>query len=215
MAPEIVRYRRATRILHWVHTGAFTVLLLTGIILFRPPIEALRETIWIRVIHRIAATVFIIAPLWYLVTNWSAALTGIKRAFTWGKDDVVWWRAMPRFYIMGKKEAIPPQGFLNSGQKLWWLMTIFLGVIFSVTGIIMGFFKTTASPDLLKWSIFFHDLAFVTGGVMVLVHLYLAVFHPFMPEAWQAMAGGKVSIDYARESHRKWYEEITRGGERK
>ncbi len=212
---EIVRYRRATRILHWVHTGAFTALLLTGIILFRPPLEALRETIWIRVVHRAVAAVFIIAPVLYLATNWSAAWTGIKRAFTWGKDDLLWWRAMPRFYLTGKKGTIPPQGFLNGGQKLWWLLTIVLWVIFAVTGIIMAFFKTTAPPDLLKWSIFLHDLSFVTGGVMFLVHLYLAVFHPFMPEAWKAMAGGRVSLDYARESHRKWYEEITKEGEQK
>ena len=214
MAQEVERYRKPTRILHWVHTSAFIVLFFTGLIIFLPaPVSQLAIGGWTRIIHRIAAVIFTIVPLWYLVTNWKASIKSIKEAFTWGAEDIGWLEAAPRYYFLNDEKSMPPQGHMNTGQKMWWFMVLVFGVVFVLTGIVMWGLKTIAPPALIQWSVFIHDVAFIATGAMLFVHIYLSVLHPLMTEAWGSMARGKVSADYAKSHHAKWYEEISRGEE--
>jgi len=208
MPKEVVKYRRPTRILHWIHAGSFVTLFLTGLILFIPGLSILAQDGWTRLLHRIVALVFVVIPLIYLFTNWEASLKKIKEAFQWGSEDIDWLQAAPRYYFLGDEKAMPPQGAMNSGQKLWWLMTVVFSLVFVITGFIMVFFKTIAPAPLLQWSVFFHDIAFIATGAMLFLHIYLGVFHPLMRGAWDAMARGKVSVEYARSHHAKWYEEV-------
>ena len=214
MPQEVERYKKQTRILHWVHTGAFLTLFLTGLILFLPaPVSLLAVGSWTRLIHRIAAAVFIVAPAIYIPMNWKSTLHGIKEAFNWGVDDIAWLQAAPRYYFLGDEKTMPPQPHMNTGQKMWWLMVIVFGVLFVITGVIMWAFKTTAPTALIQWSIFIHDIAFIATGAMLFVHIYLGVLHPLMVGAWGSMARGKVSAEYAKSHHGKWYEEIAKGKE--
>ena len=215
MEQEIERYRKPTRILHWVIAGAFTVLFLTGLILFIPSLGILAQDSWTRVLHRVAAGLFVVAPLIYMSLNWKATLRGVKDAFTWGAEDMGWVIAAPRYYFLGEEEAMPPQDHMNTGQKLWWLMVIVSGIVFFITGLIMWAFKTVASPGLLQWALFIHDVAFIVTGSMFFVHIYLSVIHPLMRPlrtgAWSSMARGKVSVDYAKSHHAKWYDRVSKG----
>jgi len=213
MQHEVERYRKPTRILHWIHSGSFVFLFLTGLVLFLPPLAFLAEDSWTRVIHRIAAVIFVVIPLWYLITNWKASWKSIREAFTWGAEDLGWLKAAPFYYFLGDDKAMPPQGHMNSGQKLWWVMVIIFGVIFVITGLILWAFKAIAPAGLLQWTVFIHDVAFITTGAMFFVHIYLSVLHPLMTEAWGSMARGKVSAEYAKSHHGKWYEEISKGTE--
>ena len=217
MAQEVERYRKPTRILHWVHLSAFVVLFLTGLILFIPPLGALAQDSWTRVLHRIAAVVFVVAPLIYMFTNWKATWHGVKDAFTWGAEDIGWLQAAPRYYFLCDERAMPPQEHMNTGQKMWWFMVIVFGVVFVITGAIMWFVKTAASPALLQWMVFIHDVAFIATGAMLFVHIYLSVAHPLMRPLktgpWNSMmTGGTVSVDYAKSHHGKWYEKVAKGG---
>ena len=212
MAQEIERYRKPTRVLHWVHAGAFVVLFLTGLILFLPPLATLAQDGWTRLIHRIAAVAFIVVPLIYAPMNWKATLKGIKGAFTWGADDIGWLMAAPRYYMLCDEKAMPPQDHMNTGQKMWWFMVIVFGVAFVITGAIMWFAKTTAPAALLQWMVFIHDVAFIATGAMLFVHMYMA-FHPLMHGSWGSMARGKVSVEYAKAHHAKWYEEVIKAKE--
>lgn len=215
MEQEVERYRRPTRILHWVHGGAFVILFLTGLVLFIPPLGALAQDSWTRILHRIAAAVFVIAPLIYLPMNWKATLNGISEAFIWRSDDLGWLKAAPQYYFLCDEKAMPPQGHMNAGQKMWWFLVIVFGLIFVITGAIMWFAKITAPPALLQWMVFAHDVAFIAVGVMFFVHLYMSVVHPLVRPlgtgAWSSMARGKVSVEYAKSHHGKWYQEITGG----
>jgi len=210
---QIEKYRKPIRILHWIHSGAFVLLFLTGLILFIPGLSALAEDGWTRVIHRIGAVIFIVIPIIYLVINPAAVGRGLKKAFTWSSDDMGWLKAAPGYYFLGKETDMPPQDEMNTGQKMWWLMTIVFGVIFVITGLVMWFAKTTAAPGVLQWMTFVHDVAFIVTGAMFLLHIYLGVFHPMMTEAWSSMVGGKVSTEYAKKHHARWYAEVSKGKE--
>ena len=207
MEQEVERYRKPTRILHWVYAGAFVILFLTGLVLFIPQLGFLAQDSWSRVIHRIAAVVFIVAPLIYIPMNLKVTLRGIKDAFSWGREDIGWLKAAPRYYFLADEKEMPPQEHMNTGQKMWWFMVIVCGLIFVITGLIMWVFKTVAPAALLQWMIFVHDVAFIATGCMFFVHIYLSVAHPLMcplrTGAWNSMARGKVSVEYAKSHHGK------------
>ncbi len=212
MEREVERYGKTTRVLHWTIAASFTVLLLTGLILLLPaPIAALARDSWTRVFHRLFAVVYIIAPALYLITNWKKAIAGTKEAFRWGTDDIGWLKAAPRYYFLSDEESMPPQGHMNTGQKLWWLMVIVLGAVLVVSGLVMWLLKTVAPAGLLQWMVFAHDVAFIASGSMFLVHLHLSVVHPLMRPwrqgAMSSMTRGKVSAEYARSHHARWYHE--------
>lgn len=216
MEQRVERYRKPTRILHWIHTSAFIILFLTGLVLFIPALGGLAQDSWTRLLHRIAALVFAVAPIIYASMNWKTTLEGIKDAFKWGAEDMGWLAAAPRYYFLCDEEAMPPQDHMNTGQKLWWLMVLIFGGLFILTGLIMWAFKTVAPQWLLQWSVFLHDLSFIATGTMLFVHIYLSVIHPLMRPtstgAWSSMARGSVSVEYAKSHHRKWYERIAKSG---
>ena len=213
MQAEIEKYRKPTRILHWVHLVSFCVLFLTGLVLFIPQLGFLAQDSWTRIIHRIGAAVFVVAPLIYIPLNWRATKKGISDAFTWGAADISWLKAAPAYYFTGDEKGMPPQGHMNTGQKLWWFIVLVSGAVFVLTGIIMWFFKTIAPSALLQWMVFLHDIAFIVSGAMLFLHIYLGVIHPLMTESWKAITKGTLSADYARKHHAKWYDEATKGKE--
>lgn len=202
----VEKYSKATRILHNVHTVAFIVLFLTGLVLFIPQLGFLAQGSWTRILHRIAAVIFIVAPLIYLILKPKAAIEALKDAFTWGKEDIGWLRAAPRYYFLSDEEGMPPQGHMNTGQKLWWFIVVVFGALFILTGLVMWLLKTIAPAAVLQWMVFVHDVAFIVTGAMLFVHIYLGVIHPMMTEAWRAISKGVVSTDYAKSHHGLWYD---------
>lgn len=213
----IERYNKQTRILHWVHTTSFIMLFLTGLILYTPLFASLAQDGWTRYIHRIFAVVFVITPLIYAIVNPKSALKGVSEALKWGLKDLGWLMAAPRYYFLNDEKAMPPQGHMNTGQKMWWFIVLGCSFIFIVTGIIMWFAKTLAPSVVMQWSIFVHDIAFIITGAMLLLHIYLSAIHPLMRPlktgSWSSMSKGKVSAEYAMSHHRKWYDEVTKGKE--
>jgi formate dehydrogenase subunit gamma len=191
----IERYRTPTRVLHWVHAGAFTVLFLTGLILYLSPLAFLAEDSWTRIIHRVAAFIFIIAPLIYIPLNWKSTVRGLADAFKWGVDDLGWAMAAPRYYFLADEKAMPPQGHMNTGQKMWWLMVVVFSAVFVITGLIMWAAKTTA-PAASCNERFYHDISFIVAPCFRSYFLSVAhpLMHPMRTRAWSSMA----SVRYRR-----------------
>ncbi len=213
-APEVERYRKPTRILHWVCASAFIVLLFTSILFVIPNLRDWARDGWPYVLHLVAGVILVVAPLIYITLNWKTTLRGLKYALTWGKEDLDWLRAAPQYYYLGNEQAMPPQGYLNTIQKMWLLLVIVSGPVFAISGLIMWAFKTIAPAELLQFMTFIHDIAFITTGTMFFVHIYMSVMHPMVRPlktgAWNAMTRGKVSVEYAKSHHGKWYQEISR-----
>lgn len=203
----VEKYSKAGRVLHHTHTLAFIVLFLTGLVLFIPQLSFLAEDSWTRIVHRVAAAIFILAPLTYFILRPKAAIHAIKQAFVWGKDDIGWLKAAPRYYFLSDEEGMPPQGEMNTGQKLWWFIVVVFSALFIITGLAMAVLKDIAPAELFQWMVFVHDVSFIVTGAMLFVHIYLGVIHPLMTEAWKAISKGVVSAEYAKSHHRLWYDE--------
>src|SRR4030043_1534590 len=95
---EVEKYRKPIRIIHWIHTGAFVLLFLTGLVLFIPGLGFLAEDSWTRLIHRIGAAIFIIAPIIYIILDPKSVGRGLKQAFSWSSEDIGWLKAAPPLY---------------------------------------------------------------------------------------------------------------------
>jgi formate dehydrogenase subunit gamma len=207
----VERFKKRTVWFHWVNTLAFVVLLVTGMFLFFPGLGIVAQDSVTRVMHRIAAAVFVIAPVIYFFTNPKMSLHFIKETLTWGKDDFNWLKAAPDYYFGGDESKMPPQGHVNTGQKMWQVVVIGTFVIFVATGTIMWFFKGDVSSNVFQWCLVIHDLAFIVGITMLLVHIYLGAIHPRMNESFRSMLDGKISAHYAKHHYGKWYDSITSG----
>ncbi|MBN2462309.1 MAG: cytochrome b/b6 domain-containing protein [Dehalococcoidia bacterium] len=210
---EVERFKKRTVWFHWIHTTAFIALIVTGAILFFPGIGAPAAGGVTRVIHRIAVVIFVVAPVVYCFLNPKMVVHFIKETLTWGKDDIEWAQAAPIYYFGGAEEKMPPQGHVNTGQKMWQVIVLGTGVLFLVSGFVMWFLKDIVSPGIFQWSVIIHDVAFLLAFLMLLVHIYLGVIHPRMTESLRSMWDGKISEKYARSHYGKWYEEIPKSEE--
>ena len=209
-ARTVERFKKRTIWFHWIHTTAFLVLLVTGAILFLPGLGGPAAGGITRFIHRIAVVFFVGAPIVYFIISPKMSWHFIKETLSWGKDDIQWISRAPDYYLGGDEEKMPPQGHVNTGQKMWQLVVLGTGILFVVTGILMWFFKDTLSPAVFEWSVIVHDIAFIVALLMVLVHVYLGIIHPRMTESLRSMWDGKISRTYARSHYGKWYDGVAR-----
>jgi len=207
---EVERYSAAGRWLHWVHSGAFLILVITGVFFFVPWFGDAGIAGVSRFFHRIGAIIFIVAPLLMALASPKKAIEFIKENITWGKDDIAWVKAAPDYYFGGDERKMLPQGRVNTGQKLYGVTVLGGSVAFLVTGIMMWFFRGEVSPTAFQWAVFVHDAAFIAVFSFFLVHTYLSALHPRMTESLRSMIGGKVSVHYAQSHYGKWYAEITK-----
>jgi len=205
----VQRYSRSARWFHWLIAVVFLELVLSGLLIFLQWFGFPTVGPWIRIVHRIGAGILVAAPVIYALVNRRGAWYFVKEAFTWGKEDLGWMKAAPSYYFGGDPRLMPPQGYINTGMKLYRLAVLFGGVVFVITGFIMWFLKGIVSPAVFEWCLILHDFSFIVAICVFFLHFQLGVFHPRMDESILSMVDGKVSGVYARSHHRKWYEEIS------
>jgi len=204
----VERYTTKARWFHWLIVVVFLELVLSGIIIYIPWLSSGMFGTWIRLIHRIGAVILVGAPAIFMLFNWRNTWYFIKEAFTWGVEDLEWMKAAPGYYFGGDPRMMPPQGYINTGMKLYRLTILCGGAVFVITGFIMWFLRGIVSATIFQWCVIIHDIAFIVAIGMFLVHVQLGIFHPRMDESLLSMVDGKVSGVYAKSHHGKWYDEI-------
>ena len=204
----VERYTPSARWFHWLYAAVFLELVLSGLLIFLPWFGFTMVGTWIRLIHRIGAVIMVAAPVIFTLVSRRRAWYFVKEAFTWQKEDLDWIKAAPGYYFGGDPRMMPPQGYINTGMKLYRLAILFGGVVFVITGFIMWFLKGIVSPVVFQWSLFVHDFTFIIAICMFFLHFQLGVFHPRMDESLLSMVDGKVSGLYAKSHHGLWYNKI-------
>jgi len=203
----IPKYTFVERLLHWVHTASFLPLMATGLVLYLPSLMPLAQGeagMWMRLVHRLAAVLFIGEPLVYGILQ-PLRLWMHTKEFGFDRDDLGWVRNAFGYYVMGKHDDMPPQGRFNTGEKMNGMVMIVSWWLFVITGLIMWFGKGIVPAELFRWMVVLHDVTMIVAVCMFLVHLYLAVAHPLMWAALVSMRFGVTSASYAAEHHAKWY----------
>lgn len=206
----VERFKVRTCVFHWIHTTAFLVLIITGAIILFPGIGGLAAGGATRVIHRIFAVIFVVGPFIYFPFNPKESLHFIKESLIgYGREDIGWMKASADYYFGGDEDKMPPQGHSNTGQKMWQTVCLLTGVLFTVSGVILWFYRGDVSTEVFQGAMIIHTLAFTLALVMLCVHIYLGAIHPRMTESFKSIIDGKISPHYAKHHYGKWYDEIT------
>ncbi len=203
----IPRYTFVERLLHWVHTLSFIPLVMTGLVLYidaLAPLARGEAGLWMRLVHRLAAILFIAEPVVYGILQPRRLWMSLKE-FSFDRDDLGWMKNAFGYYVLGRHADMPPQGRFNTGEKMNGVVMIVTYVLFVLSGLVMWFGKGIVPAELFRWMVVLHDLTTIAAVAMFLVHLYLAVAHPLMWAALVSMRFGVTSATYASEHHAKWY----------
>ena len=197
--PDLERFDRLERTVHWTTAALFFTVMFTGAALYAGPISALvgrRELV--RTLHVVAGLGLPVPLLVGLLGRRGANLRAdLGRINRWIPDDRVWLRRRTRDRArLGK---------FNAGQKL---NATFLGaaiVLMLGTGIMMKWFESFP----LSWrtgATFVHDWVALGVWIAVIGHIVFAMRDP---EALASMQRGKISSRWARTKRPRWYEETT------
>ena len=197
----VQRFSRAERAVHWVHAGAFFVLLGSGLVLYLPRLsELVSRRPLVKAIHIYTAVAWLIALVLIAVVGNRRALRATLRDLdVFDSDDRAWLR--------GRRV---PQGRFNAGQKLNFWLTAAFAVLFAVSGFLLWYGERDTRFRFAS-TILLHDGLMYISLVLLIGHLYLAVIHPATRHALRGITVGSVREEWAREHHTKWVETIDPG----
>lgn len=195
----VERFTLTERLLHWVHAGAFFVLLGSGLILYLPALStAVGRRPLIKDIHfwtgiSWAGALVLIAVL----GNRRALLRTAREIDLFDRDDFRFLRG----------ELGRPQGRFNAGQKVNAIVTAAFAVLFFASGLLL--WMGERNTDIrLAGTLYLHDALMYTSVVIVLGHLYLALINPSTRPALRGMVLGSVREDWAVSHHAKWQRSV-------
>jgi formate dehydrogenase subunit gamma len=197
--PELTRFDRVERIVHWTTAALFLTCMATSAALYAGPVSTIvgRRDL-VRMIHVVAGLALPIPLLIGVIGRWGRHLRrDLSTLNRWSADDRAWWRRARR--------AKARLGKFNPGQKL---NATFLGaaiVVMLGTGVILKWFSI-APLDWRVGATFVHDWFALAIWISVLAHIFLALRDPV---ALGGMRRGTVTARWARSRRPRWYEEQT------
>lgn len=203
---RLLRYRIGQRIVHALLASSFLILLITGLALIVPFMQPLAQNGTSRILHRIAALLFMAVPVVYLVVDWRGAMELVKESFTYDRDDLEWGKRSYR-YFFGHAVDMPPQGRLNAGQKVHHAGVIIFSSLVVASGFALWFGKGMLGPMGLSASALVHDLSMFALTILLVGHLYFT----YVYKALSSMTTGYVPLEDAQIEHPKWVEEQMKG----
>jgi formate dehydrogenase subunit gamma len=179
---------------HWIHAGAFLVMLGSGLVLYLPALsEAIARRPLVKAIHLDTAIAWGAAlALVVLLGDRRGLGRTLREIDLFDRDDRRWLRGRPA-----------PQGRFNAGQKVNAILTAAFAVLFVVSGVLLWYGERD-TRFRLDGTVALHDALTLASLVLFLGHLYLAVLHPRTRHALRGMTLGDVDEAWAREHHAKW-----------
>lgn len=196
---QMVRKANAFDILnHWVLSISFLVLTISGFgFLFH--LEQLNSLFGnfnnMKVVHNWGGVVFSVSLFFTLFSY-------LPEALSLSSDDIGWIVKGGGYF--SKKAVIPPQGKLNTGQKLYYLFTLIFGIAIAVSGLIIWLL-----PGVRTWVLLSHLVHNISFNLMVIAipfHIYLGTLAN--PGTFRIMVYGTVPLEWAKKRHSKWVQKM-------
>lgn len=122
------------------------------------------------------------------------------------QDDWQWLKVRTMLLLGKTKQALPPQGVYNAGQKLFALLVYLAIPVIMFTGLVMTFHWFGAA--FVAWAMIAHffSVGMVASGLMI--HVYMGAVFPEEKPAFYSMITGVVNELYAYHHHFKWWREV-------
>ena len=205
---QMPRFTPFERTIHWTVAISFTILAISGLVMLFGkyvllPIIGHTLFAWLTILlknmHNFVGPLFSVAVVvlffTFLKNNWPKL------------HDMTW---LVKGGGLASGEHIPSDKF-NAGEKVWfWLGALVLGLVASVSGLILNFPNFEQSRALMQLSNVIHVIATVIFMSMALGHIYMGTIG--MAGAFNAMKTGYVDEAWAKEHHEYWYEQMKKSG---
>jgi formate dehydrogenase subunit gamma len=188
------RFSRTERTLHWVHAGAFFLLLGSGLALYVPQLaERLGRRPLLKDVHVYTAAAWVLALTAILVL-------GDRRGLRRTLHELQWFDEDDRRWLRGLRA---PQGRFNAGQKLNAAVTAALALLFTLSGFLLWLGERDTAYRFTG-TLLVHDWLMWVSLVLLCGHLYLAVLHPATRHSLRGITRGSVRYEWAEAHHAKW-----------
>lgn len=200
----IKRFGAVERFAHWLMAGSFILLALTGLNL------VLGRSLLLPVLGD--ATFAAMTATGKVIHNYMgwAFMLGLALAF------VVWvGRNLPKAHDIGwlaagggllKKGVHPPAGKFNAGQKIIFWSVVLGGAALSFTGVMLLFPVLAGTQADWQFYQLIHGIVSALLSAVILAHIYIGSIG--MEGAFDAMGSGDVDLNWAKEHHSLWVEEV-------
>jgi len=182
------------RVVHWLLMFTFLNLTLTGFAF------AFSSLNWINLIYggnHFALLFHKWNGVLFLVVLLMTVGSYLGESLKFGPEDSEWLKKLGGYF--DKKAELPPQGRMNFGQKIFYLVFVLLsGIVISISG-----FMLWAGSSALGY--FLHNLTFFAMVSFMPIHVYLAT--AANPGVFRVMTRGTIPLEYAKKHYGKWVRE--------
>lgn len=100
----------------------------------------------------------------------------------------------------------PSAGRMNGGEKVWFWIICTFGVAVCVTGLVMDFPNFGFSREDMQLANLIHAVAGLVWVAVAFGHIYIGTAGT--EGSLEAMTTGRVSVEWAKQHHDQWYEEV-------
>lgn len=100
----------------------------------------------------------------------------------------------------------PSAGRMNGGEKVWFWIICTFGVAVCVTGLVMDFPNFGFSREDMQLANLVHAVAGLVWVAVAFGHIYIGTLGT--EGSLEAMTTGRVSVEWAKQHHDQWYEEV-------
>ena len=202
----IERFNAWERIVHWTTAISFIILAISGIVMLFGkhillPLFGYTLFSWLSILsknlHNFVGPLFVLCTVLMVFTF---IKDNLPRAYDW-----LWIRKAGGLF---SGEHVP-SGRFNAGEKSWfWLGVTALGLVVSVTGVILDFPQLVdGARSAMQQANIIHAIAAVIFVALSLGHIYLGTIG--MEGAYESMRNGYVDETWAKEHHEYWYRDAT------
>ena len=204
---SIQRFTRWERQVHWATAFSFIALAITGIIIMfgkKIMLPWMGHTLfsWVAIIskylHNFVGPLFILCSILMFFT--------FVRRNVYNRNDWQWVKQGGG--LVSHKHV--PAGFFNAGEKTWfWLGVTLLGLVMSITGLILDFVTFGQTRYVMQVANYLHIGGSALYIAAAMGHIYIGTWGT--PGAYEAMRYGTVDEEWARAHHALWYEQVKNG----
>ncbi len=208
---KVLRFPVSEKIFHNINAITWYILFITGILVFlkivpNPTREILMKVhIWTAIIFTVNFISFIlIAPDRFYIM--------LKNLLIWDKDTFLWFKNLggyPRKFGIpfGDKETAP-QGKYNAGQKIAYLIFIFMIIGLIISGWMLYFFRQGLGKELVLSLFYFHVWGSIIATLLVtFVHLPLSIINIEDFKAMWRLGSGYMPFEVAKHHSPKWVDD--------
>lgn len=208
----VPRHQKTFTICHWLNAISFLMLFLTALPLYADSFLFLYNIFGAKTLqyaHRFFAIIFILTPIFGLLSARKGYVTMIREAISFNRDDLIFLLKFP-FTLFGMHPNMPKQTFYNGGEKIHVALQGTVGTVLVISGAILWLGNGVVDNSIRAWMIPIHSLAAGIGFAAALGHIYLAVVQN--PDSIRGMTEGSINADYACHHHGAWVDELIKAG---